>query len=313
MGSHSELMVKLAEKHNVIEELIGNNDFHYVDYPLHGNVGDLLILQGTLEFFRKKKLSPSVIAPFSSYSPRWVSEGCVVVFHGGGNLGDLYRYPQFLREKVIQSCHGNRIIILPQTIYFQEEEAWERCRRIFSAHPDLHLFVRDERSFELGRELTPNVYLVPDMAHQLYPLAKSKSSNGEGVLAIQRLDDERTGVALNAATVTDWPLLVGSLRSRAIQSLVYLSYAFYLAGLGRIMLPVWHKTWFMMANKITGEAVDLFERHEAVVSDRLHAHILACLLDMPNKVHDNSYGKNSSYIKSWTISSPLVSLQADRS
>jgi Exopolysaccharide biosynthesis protein len=45
-----------------------------------------------------------------------------------------------------------------------------------------------------------------------------------------------------------------------------------------------------------------------VVTDRLHGHILACLMDKKHVVIDNSYGKNSTYMNQWTIESPLTTL-----
>jgi pyruvyl transferase EpsO len=47
-----------------------------------------------------------------------------------------------------------------------------------------------------------------------------------------------------------------------------------------------------------------------VVTDRLHGHILAMLMDMPTLVLDNSYGKNSRYAAVWTARSRLVTLLA---
>lgn len=307
MPDHKQVMLDLARKHDVVVDLIGGKDFHYVDYPLHGNVGDLLIMHGTLEFFRKNHLEPKISAPFCSYSPRWVGKDTVVVFHGGGNLGDIYCYPQELRERVIAACPENRIIILPQTIHFRSEKAWAKCKEVFGLHRDLHVFVRDARSLELARELTPNAYLVPDMAHQLYPMREGKAV-GNGVLGIQRVDGESTGKKLGADMLTDWPLFLGRGKETAIRLLLYSAYGFYRLGLGRLTLPALERVWFSASRKIINDAVNLFCAHESVVSDRLHAHILACLLDMPNMIVDNSYGKNSSYIDCWTRSSPLVRL-----
>ena len=38
---------------------------------------------------------------------------------------------------------------------------------------------------------------------------------------------------------------------------------------------------------------------QCVVSNRLHGHILACLLGLPNLLFDNSYGKCSDYFHTW--------------
>jgi pyruvyl transferase EpsO len=48
-----------------------------------------------------------------------------------------------------------------------------------------------------------------------------------------------------------------------------------------------------------------------VVTDRLHAHLLALLLGIPHVVLDNSYGKLHHFIAAWTHESPLVHLATD--
>ena len=37
-----------------------------------------------------------------------------------------------------------------------------------------------------------------------------------------------------------------------------------------------------------------------MVTDRLHAHILSLLLDIPHVVLDNSYGKVGGFVDAWT-------------
>jgi pyruvyl transferase EpsO len=74
----------------------------------------------------------------------------------------------------------------------------------------------------------------------------------------------------------------------------------------RVMSPLW--IWY--ANRLVADAIRMFARHNLVVTDRLHGHILAALMDMPTLVLDNSYGKNSRYAAVWTARSRLVTLLA---
>ncbi|MDI5788788.1 hypothetical protein PO124_11350 [Bacillus licheniformis] len=41
---------------------------------------------------------------------------------GGGNFGDLYPHFQQFRERVVEHYPDNRIVILPQSIYYEHEE-----------------------------------------------------------------------------------------------------------------------------------------------------------------------------------------------
>lgn len=48
-------MKGLQEKHEVLKKLIGDKNVVYLDIPIHRNIGDLLIMQGTYEFLKKKQ------------------------------------------------------------------------------------------------------------------------------------------------------------------------------------------------------------------------------------------------------------------
>jgi len=81
-------------------------------------------------------------------------------------------------------------------------------------------------------------------------------------------------------------------------------------GAGSLFGNWFTSLWIARANSLIRDAVAIFGGHGSVISDRLHAHILACLMEIPNTIYDNSYGKNSRYISTWTAASPLVNLVA---
>lgn len=308
----SKLNAELVTKHAVLLDLIGKRPFHYVDIPMHGNIGDLLIMLGTIAFFKKHQLKPRLISPYFSFSPDWVAKDDVVVFHGGGNFGDLYPYFQQLRERVATARPGNRIIILPQSIHFSSPEKAAESAAIMRRHPDLHLCVRDKVSFEQARAFTDNVYLLPDMAHQLYPVGHGYDKNG-AAMQITRVDDEKVDhgavTDVPVATHTDWPQFVGE-RERTINRFRRVLDAMARRRLGRIGNMFISPLWIWYSNKLVDDAIALFAKHNLIITDRLHGHILAVLMDMPTLVLDNSYGKNSRYASVWTARSRLVTLAA---
>jgi pyruvyl transferase EpsO len=308
----AKLNAELMTKHAVLLDLIGKAPFHYVDIPMHGNIGDLLIMLGTLAFFKKHDLKPRMISPFFSFNPDWLGKDDVVVFHGGGNFGDLYPFFQQLRERVAAARPGNRIVILPQSIHFSSPEKAAESAAIFRRHPDLHLCVRDKVSFEQARAFTDKVYLLPDMAHQLYPLDRSHNKQGDAML-ITRVDDEKvehgTLPDVRVSTHTDWPQFVGD-RERVINRYRHAIGMFSRRGMGKPANIIVAPLWIAYAQKLVDEAIALFAQHNLIITDRLHGHILAVLMDMPTLVLDNSYGKNSRYASVWTARSELVTLAA---
>lgn len=310
--THEALSAELMARHDVLLDLIGCAPFHYVDIPTHGNVGDLLIMHGTLAFFRKHGLVPKLIAPYFAYDPRWIAPEDVIVFHGGGNFGDLYPYFQELREHIVQNHRENRIIVLPQSLHFSSPEKMQESAQLFRMHADVHICVRDQVSYEMAQQFTDNVYLLPDMAHQLYPMYANHAEPSEGSLRISRVDDESTQQSglrnMVSTTVTDWPEFVGE-REVRINLFRRAIGAFFRRGLGWSANSILVRLWIAYSGRLIADAAQLFARHELIVTDRLHGHILACLLRKQNIVLDNSYGKNSRYVEAWTLDSELVMLQ----
>jgi len=312
--NHTGLMQALLRKHHLLLHLIGDRPLHYVDIPVHGNIGDLLIMHGTLAFFEKHGLIPRICAPAFAYDSGWIEHGDVIVFHGGGNFGDLYSEygMQPLREHVVSNYPSNRIIILPQTIHFSTDSEMQRSADLFRQHPDVHICVRDHASYRIAQAFSDHVYLMPDMAHQLYPINGDKAERMLGSLLLSRTDLEKSMLhdpaRFGMATVTDWPLLVGT-RERNIDRFrraMRIMHKLKLGWLGNRMLS---GMWASYADQLAASAVNLLSAHELIITDRLHGHILACLMDKPSIVLDNNYGKNFSYVSAWTLTSDLVSLQ----
>lgn len=303
---HSQLMEQLKSQHQVIAELISQAPVVYLDVPFYRNVGDLLIMQGTLAFFKNNNITMRFAASWFNTPVSRIKKDDVIVFQGGGNLGDLYFGCQHLRETLIPKFSNNRVIILPQSIHFKDPAKYQQCCEIFSKHPDLHLCVRDKESYALASKMTKHVYLLPDMAHQLYPL-KTQGTVQHKTLGLLRKDIEvnRTADPAEVDTHTDWNLMFTK-RNHLLVALYRLSRLAGLIGLNPIAGPVFTKSWFKAANWLTNDAIKLYSQHENIITDRLHGHILACLLDKPNTVLDNSYGKNSRYMAVWTEQSELV-------
>ena len=301
-------MRSLADKHHVLTALIGTNRVHYFDVPMHRNIGDLLIMLGTLRFFERYQIKIDLKAAYFSYRTKWARPNDVVVFQGGGNFGDLYDGPHQARQRVIRELPKNRIVILPQTIHFRSVDAYNACCQAFSQHSDLHICVRDQLSYALALPMSRHVYLLPDMAHQLWPIRHSEPSENHR-LALMRDDVERA-----ASNVTDydarvdWREVVGRDNAHRVRRVRRVLHALHLAHFDRERLTCKLDSWIEYAAELVADAVNLFSKFEVVTTDRLHAHILACLMEIPNTALNNSYGKNYSYITAWTASSDIVQL-----
>ena len=47
------------------------------------------------------------------------------------------------------------------------------------------------------------------------------------------------------------------------------------------------------------QSVRLLSNYDLIITTRLHGHILACLLGIPNILLNNSYGKNKNFYQTW--------------
>ena len=296
----------------------------YLDYALHFNVGDLLINLGSEVFFERMgydvklrmslfdlcridwerpqeaTLKPSALRRLKELPPK-----VALVLHGGGNFGDLYPEFQALREQVVAHCPERRIVMLPQSLHFDDLAAQQRSLDRLLAHRDLHVFLRDVESLQaVQAHGSGHGKLLPDMAHALW---QSEGWRPPAVplnaprLCLRRRDGEVRSVPPEGTHSVDWPDLVGAFDQfafRAVRRTMHLDLDRRQRVAGR--------AWYAVRDRVVGRARRLFAAHGDVVTDRLHGMILAALLQRPVRYIDNSYGKLSRYARAWLDGSPLV-------
>jgi len=117
-------MRALAGRHDEIAALIPKDrPVAFLDYPLGKNVGDLLIMLGTLSFFGKHGLSVRLSRNLRNTPPPerlGIGADDTIILQGGGNFGDLYPHIQAYRERIIAEYPNHKIVIFPQTIFFSD-------------------------------------------------------------------------------------------------------------------------------------------------------------------------------------------------
>jgi pyruvyl transferase EpsO len=287
-----------------------------VDFPNHRNAGDAAIWLGELAFLERAGRRPSYVCEVRSYSRRHlagaIGDDGVILLSGGGNLGDLWPTFQFFRERVIGDFPANRIVQLPQTIFFRDPSALERAEAILGRHPRFTLLTRDPRSLAIARDrFSAASQLCPDMSFALGPLERASGPDVD-VVVLARDCVESTGalrrVVLPGAPRGDWP-------SERASGLGYpiLRKASKVAGraLGRqplsgLILDALARVYRVLARERLDAAVRTLSRGRAVITDRLHGHVLCLLLGIPHVVLDNSYGKLSAFHRTWTADSELA-------
>lgn len=308
-----KILISLKQELGKIVELINKEDAFYFDYPMHLNVGDLLIYAGTEAFFKEYNINIRLRRCLQTFDinevKKNITKNTTIICHGGGNLGDLYPLLQKLREELVINFPNNRIILLPQTGYFSNQDEMKKSAAIFSAHKDCHLFARDLPTLELLKNFSDKVILCPDMAHQLYgefPFKNKVESLEKNKLYFLRKDIEASQLEKNiestlsaSAVVKDWDDIVTSndiMYARIYSKLARISNISHLSIFKDKINDLWYKHTLNIIERARNE----FMKYDLVVTSRLHGHIFSCLLGIPNQVCDNSYGKNLGYYNQWT-------------
>ena len=302
-----DLKNKLAPIADLIED---KNDVFYLDYPLHLNVGDLLIYHGTEQFFTdhniRVTLKRSEFDVDIEELKQKITPNTTILLHGGGNFGDLYPQHQKIRETVVQTFPNNRVIVLPQTLFYKSKETLEKSATLFAQHSDCHLLARDERTAKTFEQFSTNVYLSPDMAHELYGTLPTKNTQSGNALYFLRKDIEASDIEKNITAqlpagshIKDWEDMLSE-RDDLVLAVTWRLAKFakrhQLTGLKNLV----HRFWKAYTRCIIKRVAKTFLSYDNITTTRLHGHIFSCLLEIPNVVCDNSYGKNTGYANLWT-------------
>jgi len=295
--------------------------FALLDYPNHENVGDSAIWSGERAFLKAHGREVVYVADLQSYSESGLrrnlgSEG-VILFHGGGNFGDLYPHHQQHRERVIGTFADHPIIQLPQTATFRKDNNAARAREVYARHLNLTLILRDSSSLAYARtHFVNDSALAPDLALALTP--EPADSRSGTILWLARTDDEsadpsgRVDTATQVAVV-DWvgkrsasPYVV----ARRIGLLAMGSLHARLPATLSPLQPWIERSFDELARRRVEYGYRLLRSARVLVTDRLHGHILALLLGVPHVLLNDRYDKVGRFYRTWSFGNPLVKFAA---
>jgi pyruvyl transferase EpsO len=280
-----------------------------LDSPDYPNVGDSAILLGELTYLREELPDARVTLfdnrNYSASADAIIDDADLILLHGGGNFGDLWPRHEEFRLHILSKFNKKRTIQFPQSIHFSDPGELGRMTRAIEQHSDFLLCVRDQKSFEFAKKsFSCEVHLCPDMAFAMKPIArKPPVCDCVGLL---RSDKE---VKLQHAPLIEY--LREQTRSVEIVDWLQdqrLSYGW----LEKFVRKVVRKApGFPFVEAISAEVrrryanerlqvgIEMLSRGKFVVTDRLHAHILCCLLGIPHAPFDSMDGKISAFHNTW--------------
>lgn len=285
------------------ELLHGLGEFVY--YPNFGNLGDLLIAEGTRQFFHREELR------YREYDEGDLPDEYNLVYAGGARFTscwcDTESCLRELTDPRIKCC-----VILPHSFY----DVDALLGGLDGRH---HLFCRDERSYRycLSRQTTYSVYLAEDMAFQLDMGELDTTRVPHGLSSEERRTQAqirrglftklRRGVRRATASAPvggEEKKIAFLLREDAEKSSATPTVMSY------DISTAWHTSGRKMAfnAEILRQFSGALKQADIVVSDRLHVCIMAFLSGLEVYMLDNSYGKLSGVYRLSLSDAPQVHL-----
>lgn len=268
--------------------------------PHHGNMGDNAISiaeENLLEkYFSNYKIyymQEDYLDICAKKAKSFIANEDIILFHGGGNIGDTYVTPEKGRRAVIELFPNNKIIIFPQTAYFSDTESGRKeleiSKKIYNSHKNLIIMAREKKSYDFMKEHFYNarVHLTPDIAMSLQ---RKSDKERKGALLVFRADKEKV---LSYKAIETIRNLVNEKFDR---------YKFSDMDLVNKIINIPDN----LRDKSLEDKFNEFQTAEIVITDRLHGMIFAAITETPCVVFGNfnhkiseSYNwlKNLGYIK----------------
>jgi pyruvyl transferase EpsO len=306
--------MNFSEKKELLKKIITDtlmplidNDYWLLGLPYYANIGDVLIWQGTEDFLDCSNTRCKYKASNITYKPQKINDDTIIILQGGGNFGDLWPEQNDFRRKIIKAYQSNKIIILPQTLFYSDPNNLKYDAELFSRHPNITICARDKNSYQLLKKyfVKNTVLLVPDMAFciSMGKLKKHESRGNNKAVFIKRGDKEMNKnihydnyFDKEKMDIHDWPPVERRMACPLLLSL-FIRIDRRIPFLFPTLTDIYASSIFKSA--MIRQGVKFITKYEKVYTTRLHAAILCCLMKKPFVFFDNSYGKNKSFYETW--------------
>lgn len=246
---------------------------YYCGIPAHGNLGDLA--QGVcIRRWLKKNYPKYHVTEIETDSLVNTEFSCLkklkkafndeedfVVFQSGYTTTDLGGFADPMHQAVIQALPNARILMMPQTIFFQTEKRKELCSKVYNGHTKMLFLARDNVSFEMAKEMFPdlNIACYPDIVTTLIGTIESKQ-NREGIIFCLRNDTEKY--------YSDEELAVLSNKCKAFASIDRTD-------------TTKGKEAVKEAEKFIFSEIEYYSKFKVMITDRYHGTILSLVAGTP--------------------------------
>lgn len=306
-----DFLQKKRQLQDIIKDKLAgliNHDYVLLDLPYHANIGDSIIALGEKNFL--KEIDCKCLYAGSHCAHNFIiDKNTVILFHGGGNFGDLWRDCADLRNSIISRYPNNKFIVFPQSVCYENEKNLQEDIEVYSRCSNMTICARDRVSFEFLKRhfVQNNILLVPDMAFYLDPKFLKRSHNTGKTLFLLRNDKELVqnpmyNIVPSDANVADWPTMnynIGAyIPYNRIWKRIENRIRKYFGDKSELMMEnlYWQKILLPYNVKC---GVDFLNCYDSIYTTRLHAAVLGYLLGKQIHIFDNKDGKISALYETW--------------
>lgn len=282
-----------------------NNKIYLLGTPIHDNLGDHLIAIAETELLKKNFSETSVIEiPTEMYIlykeklKQYIEKEAWIIISGGGWMGNIWETDELIVQDIIKTFPDNKKVIFPQTIYYDSlldnyEEIVENAKKVYS-EKNLVLMVRDAQSYETAlNELKVNknnLFLLPDIA-LLYAYV-NKNKDRDKIAICMRNDREINNEKMNKESIFKY-VRKASEKCIGVNTIVW--------G----FLPVWCRKLRIRLK------LKEFEKYSLIITDRLHAMIMAAIVQTPCIAINNRTDKVRGVYELWINKKAKVKYVSD--
>lgn len=246
--------------------------------PMHGNIGDQTIAYAEHVFFKEQGKKVVEIPDYYALKHAKLWKKLIgkkkIYVHGGGFVGSVWPDMHEMLITIIKTFSDNKIVILPQTIDFGNDEILlDKFNTVLKNATDVTICIREDISYKIYRDKLKNarLLLIPDMVLFLEPFDLGDNKREKITLCMRNdreksVSDNDIGIFINEIkkeymniTITDM-IVDGFVKNKERRSIY--------------------------ENKIRS-----FSNSAWVVTDRLHGMVLSYMGGLPTIVLENKNHK----------------------
>lgn len=287
-------------------------DYALLDVPYYDNPGDTLIWEGTRRMLAELPYRCVRCTDCEGFgADERLPQDTLILMQGGGNWGDLWPRHQEFRRRVIASHPNHDVVVLPQSVHYDDPANLEADKEFFARHRAVTVCARDARSAEILEDILPGrVILAPDMAFfvDVNRLGRNKHSHKSGRTLLAMRADKEAPSGLDpaslpdAAETSDWPQMLTGESPFHADYQRKLRWTYRLRHLTRIDRVTGFRDRYYQYHQRGATlkwSVKWLDQFDTIYSTRLHIAILAILLGKDVHILDNSYRKVTQLIDTW--------------